>query len=53
MMLPCMVNHWLYVASLVKVLLGTASWVRMASARSPASRKKEKAVTMYMIPIFL
>ncbi len=38
---------------MTKVPLGTASWVRMPSASNPASRKKAKAVTMYMIPIFL
>ena len=40
MMLPCMVNHWLYVLSDVNTLLGTASWVRMASASKPPHQEE-------------
>jgi hypothetical protein len=44
MLVPCMVNSWLYVSGLRKVLSGLASWIRISSASRPPTRKKKNAV---------
>ena len=44
MVVPCIVNSWLYVSGLRNVLSGFASWIRISSASSPPSRKKKNAV---------
>src|SRR5687768_3908492 len=53
MVMPCMVNSWLYVSSLRNVFSGTASWTRRSSASTPPMMKKTKAVTTYRMPIRL
>ena len=40
---PCMVNSWLYMRAVMKSLSGRASWVRMARASTPPTRKKNMA----------
>ncbi len=42
---PCIVNSWLYASGERKVLSGAPSWQRISSASSPPRRKKRKAVT--------
>ena len=44
MVVPCIVNSWLYVSGERNVLLGDPSWSRISSASMPPSRKKMKAV---------
>src|SRR5918993_5687454 len=50
---PCIVNSWLYVCGDSSVLSGAPSWRRISSASTPPRMKKTKVVTRYMIPIFL
>ena len=45
MIVPCIVNSWLYTFSVTKWLLGTISWVRIPSASAPAKRKPTTEVT--------
>ena len=40
---PCIVNSWLYSDGPTSVFSGTASCVRITSARIPASRKNRNA----------
>ena len=51
MIVPCMVNSWLYCSGDRNCMPGRASSARMISAISPPTRKNTKAVVMYMIPI--
>ncbi len=44
MVVPCIVNSWLYVSASMKVLSARDSWIRMISASTPPSRKKKNAV---------
>jgi hypothetical protein len=53
MLVPCIVNSWLYVSGSRKLLSARASWTRMSSASSPPSRKKKNAVLPYRMPIRL
>ena len=52
-MVACIVNISLYRPALRNVLSGWASWVRMASASRPPTRKKNSAVAPYIRPSFL
>ena len=45
MIVPCIVNSWLYTFWVTKWLFGTMSWVRIPSASAPANRNPMKAVT--------
>jgi len=45
MVVPCMVNNWLNVSALTRVLLEWANWRRMSKASRPPIRKNAKAVT--------
>ena len=45
MVVPCMVNTWLYSLADSTRPLGCASWRRMSNASIPPTRKKKKAVT--------
>ena len=45
MVVPCMVNIWLKVSALTKVLSGTESCNRMIPASIPPNSRKMKAVT--------
>ena len=49
----CIVNIWLYFSADRIVPFGPASWARISSASTPPTRKKNIAVTPYMMPIFL
>jgi hypothetical protein len=53
MVVPCMVNRRLKVVGGRKVLLGTASWMRISDASKPAIRKNTRADEMYITPSFL
>ena len=44
MVVPCIVNSWLYVSGARNVLFGEPSCMRMMSASTPPIRKKMKAV---------
>ena len=44
MVVPCMVNSWLYLSGDRKVFSGVPSWIRSSSASIPPRRKKKKAV---------
>ena len=50
---PWMVNSWLYVSASNSWTPGTASSVRISRAKMPPTRKKLNAVVMYIAPIFL
>ena len=50
---PCMVNSWLYMRAVTKSLSGRANCVRMAKASTPPMRKKSIAKAPYMMPSFL
>ena len=50
---PCIVNSWLYVCGDSSVLSGAPSCRRISSASTPPRMKKTKVVTRYMIPIRL
>ena len=41
---PCIVNSWLYVSGDRKVFSGVPSWIRSSNASIPPIRKKKKAV---------
>ena len=43
---PCTVKNWLYLSGPIRLFAGTASWVRIISARIPAITKKISAVMM-------
>ena len=51
MIVPCMVNSWLYCSGDRNCMPGRASSARMSSAIRPPSMKNTKDVIMYMIPI--
>ena len=51
MIVPCMVNSWLYCSGDRNCSPGRASSARMSSAIKPPIMKNANAVTMYMIPI--
>ena len=51
MIVPCMVNSWLYCSGERNCMPGRASSARISSAMKPPSMKNTKDVTMYMIPI--
>ena len=44
MVVPCIVNSWLYVSGARKVLFGDPSWIRSSRASIPPIRKKKNAV---------
>jgi hypothetical protein len=44
MVVPCMVNSWLYSSALSTAPLGVASWPRISRASTPPTMKKAKAV---------
>jgi hypothetical protein len=41
---PCIVNSWLYVSAETNPMLGRMSCVRMSTASSPPTMKKKSAV---------
>ena len=47
MVVPCIVNIWLYVLAERKVLFGTASCVRMAIASTPPISMKTSEANRY------
>ena len=53
MIVPCMVNSWLYCSFDRNCSPGAASSVRISSAISPPMKKNAKQVTTYMMPIIL
>ncbi len=53
MIVPCMVNAWLYCSWDSHWIPGRASSARMAIASAPAMRKKTNDVIRYRCPIFL
>ena len=53
MVVPCIVNSWLYVSGDRNVLFGVPSWIRSSSASMPPIRKKTKAVAPYRMPMRL
>ena len=50
---PCIVNSWLYAAAESNVPSGRASCRRISSASMPPARKNTIAVVPYMMAIFL
>jgi hypothetical protein len=50
MIVPCMVNSWLYCSFDKNCKPGAASSVRMNSAINPPTMKNATEVTMYIIP---
>ena len=53
MIVPCMVNSWLYCSLDRNCSPGAASSTRISSAISPPMKNMMKQVTTYMIPINL
>ena len=53
MVVPCMVNSWLYVSAVTKSPSGAHSWIRMISASMPPMTKKTREATKYITPIRL
>jgi hypothetical protein len=53
MVVPCIVNSWLYISGLTKPCSGFASCQRISSASRPPIRKKRNAVAPYRMPIRL
>ncbi len=53
MVVPCMVNSWLYVSAVTKWFSGRDSCMRISRASMPPTRKKTSAVRPYITPIFL
>src|SRR4051812_18292340 len=51
MIVPCIVNSWLYCSGDRNCMPGRASSARISSAIRPPAMKNAKDVTMYMIPI--
>jgi hypothetical protein len=51
MIVPCMVNSWLYCSGERNCMPGRASSARMSRAMNPPTRKRPNALTIYMIPI--
>ena len=50
MIVPCMVNSWLYCSWDRNCCPGTASSLRMSMAIAPPTMKKANEVTKYMTP---
>ena len=50
---PCIVNNWLYISGLTKSIPGAANCILIKRASIPPVRKRMKAVTPYRTPIFL
>ncbi len=50
MIVPCMVNSWLYCSWERNCSPGRASSVRISSAITPPTRKKANDVVRYMMP---
>ena len=50
---PCMLNTWLYRSGPSSVFPGRASCIRMNSAFTPPSRKKKNAVAVYRVAMDL
>jgi hypothetical protein len=50
---PCIVNSWLYRSGDRNVFSGVPSWMRSSSASMPPIRKKKNAVAPYSIPMRL
>src|ERR1700716_1354338 len=50
---PCIVNSWLYVCGVSRSLFGTESCRRIRSASTPPIMKKANVRTRYMIPMRL
>ncbi len=46
MIVPCIVNSWLYASGPTRSSFGWASWARITSASRPAMKKKTNDVTM-------
>ena len=44
--MPCIVNSWLYCSGVSRVWSGCASWMRKISASMPPTIRKANAVTM-------
>ncbi len=44
MVVPCMVNNWLYVSAFTTWPFGPASWSRITSASTPPMTKNATAV---------
>ncbi len=53
MIVPCMVNSWLYCSLDKNCKPGRASSARINKAIKPPARKNANEVTRYMIPIVL
>ncbi len=53
MIVPCMVNSWLYSSLDMICMPGKNSSARISTARIPPKTKKTKAVMMYMYPMTL
>src|SRR5437660_7455014 len=53
MIVPCMVNSWLYCSGLRNCCPGRASSVRISMAIAPPAMKKASDVTVYIMPICL
>ncbi len=53
MIVPWMVNNWLYCSLLTTCSPGRISSARISIASSPANRKKPNAVTRYRLPMTL
>jgi len=53
MIVPCMVNNWLYCSLDKNCKPGRASSARINKAIKPPVRKNANEVTRYMIPIVL
>src|SRR6266702_6295446 len=53
MIVPCMVNSWLYCSSDRNCRPGRASSARISRAMNPPMKKNANEVTRYRIPIFL
>jgi hypothetical protein len=41
---PCIVNSWLYISALTRFMLGLANCARMIAASTPPQMKKQIAV---------
>ena len=53
MIVPCIVNSWLYCSGVRNCIPGRASSARISSAITPPMAKKTSDVTRYSLPIIL
>jgi hypothetical protein len=53
MIVPCIVNSWLYCSGVKYCMPGRANSMRIISARTPPMAKKMSEVTRYIRPISL